>query len=88
MVVRWVKPDDFETIRILQKKFILHGGVIDDLCEIYEKQGKAISAQYHPFEFVLNPQIVKTHFIIKNKIETERELYSKLKKEFSVFFSK
>ena len=70
-----------------QNQFILHGGVIEDLKEIIEKHETRIAGQNLMGQDALDTAMVKEHLKFRDKIETQRQIYADLKKEFFHFLT-
>ena len=71
-----------------QNEFILHGGVIEDLQETIEQHETRIAAQTKTGQDALDTILVKKHLEFRNRMETQRQIYADLKKEFFRFLSR
>lgn len=88
LVTRWATKEVLAQIGYYQSKFILHGGVIDDLLETIEQHEIRIEAQSETTNNVIDTQLSEKHFEFRNRIETQRDIYAELKKSFFVFLEK
>lgn len=81
LVTRWTDKDVLAKLEHYQNEFVLHNSVIEDLQEIIEEHEICIAGQSD----ALDTQLTKKHIEFRNRIETQREIYTKLKKEFFRF---
>ncbi len=88
LVNRWTDKDVLAQLEHYQNEFILHGNVIEDLQETIEKHETRIAGQSKTNTDALDIQSTKEHVEFRNKIETQRHIYSELKKEFFRFLEK
>ena len=88
MVCRWPDKEVLAQLEHYQNEFVLHGGVIDDLQEVIEQHETRIAGQSKTGEDALDTQLVKKHLEFRHKMETQRQIYADLKKEFFRFLSK
>ena len=88
LVARWTNKDVLAKLEHYQNEFILHGGVIQDLQETIEKHETRIAGQSKTGKNALDVHLTKEHVAFRNKIETQRQIYSDLKKEFFRFLEK
>jgi hypothetical protein len=88
LVTRWTKKEVLAQLEHYQNEFILHGGVIEDLQESIEEHETRIAAQSKKSTDVLDVQFAKKHMEFRDRIETQRHIYAKLKKEFFKFLEK
>jgi len=88
LVTHWTNKVELVQLEHYQNEFILHRGVIDDLLETIEKHEIRISGQSKTNTTALDTQLVKKHIELRNSIETQRHLYSELKKGFFRFLEK
>lgn len=88
LITRWANKELLAQIGHYQKQFIFHGGVIEELLEIIERQEMRISAQSEAGKPIWDTQLSKDHFEFRNKMEAQRETYAELKKEFFRFLEK
>ncbi|MFD2914597.1 hypothetical protein [Psychroserpens luteus] len=88
LVTRWTDKDVLAQLEHYQNEFILHGGVIEDLQESIEEHEERIAGQSITGEDAIDVQLAKQHVEFRNKIETQREIYAELKKQFFRFLEK
>ena len=77
LITRWTSKEVLVKLEHYQNEFILHGGVIEDLLEAIEVHGGGRGA--------LDPILFQKHLEFRNKMETQRQIYTDLKKEFFPF---
>ena len=82
LVTRWTNNEVLAQLEHFQNEFILHGRVIDDLLEAIEVHETRIAGQSKTGVDALDTAMVKKHLEFRNKIETQRQIYADLKKEF------
>lgn len=85
LITRWEDKKILEKIADYQKEFIIHGGFIDDLNEIFTEQEEQLSHQYDIGKPDSDMEIIERHWELKNRMNAERETYAKLKKEVFAF---
>ncbi len=88
LVTRYTAKEMLAQLEHYQNEFILHGSVIDDLLEAIEIHEIRIAGHSMKSEDVLDTVLVKKHLEFKNKMETQRQIYADLKKEFFRFLTK
>ena len=88
LVTRWTDKKVLLQLEHYQNQFILHGTVIDKLQEDINMHEVNMTAHYIKGEDVLNHSFVKKHIEFRNLMETQRQIYNDLKKEFFRFLSK
>ena len=88
LVTRWTNKDVLEQLEHYQNEIILHGGIIEDLEESIEKHEIRIAEQSKIVENAIDTELAQKHIKFRNKIETQRHIYSELKKEFFRFLEK
>ncbi len=88
LVTRWTKQEVLKQLEHFQNEFVLHGGVIDDLLETIEKHETRIAAQSKTGVEVMDTQLFKKHLEFRDQMETQRQIYADLKKEFFKFLTK
>jgi hypothetical protein len=86
--MRWTDKEVLAKLEHYQNEFILHDKRIDELQEAIEAHEIRMAALSKAKKDVLDTQLVKKHFEFRNKMETQREIYANLKKEFFRFLSK
>ncbi|MGB5229703.1 MAG: hypothetical protein WBN55_15655 [Eudoraea sp.] len=88
LVNRWTDNNVLAQLEHYQNEFILHGRVIDDLQEAIEQHEIRIAAQTKTGQDALDTILVKKHLEFRNRMETQRQIYADLKKEFFRFLSR
>ncbi|TYB79509.1 hypothetical protein [Bizionia myxarmorum] len=88
LATRWTKKDVLAQLEHYQNEFILHGGVIEDLKETIEEHETRIAGQSKMGEDAIDTELAKRHIEFRNRIETQRHIYSELKKKFFKFLEK
>lgn len=81
LITRWADKNVLEKIKEYQKEFIIHGGCIDDLNEMFTAQEKQLSHQYDTGKPDSDIEIIERHFELKDRMNAERETYAALKNE-------
>ncbi|SRX55777.1 hypothetical protein [Aequorivita sp. CIP111184] len=88
LVNRWTDKDVLAQLEHFQNSFIRHGEVIDKLqhdINVHETNMSSLDAKG---ENSLDRDHVKTHLEFRNRMETQRQIYANLKKDFFQFLSK
>jgi len=85
---RWTDKEVLAQLEHYQNEFILHGSVIDDLQETIEEHEMSIAGHSQKGDESLDLAFTKKHLEFRNKMETQRQIYADLKKEFFRFLSK
>ncbi|ARV15071.1 hypothetical protein [Polaribacter sp. SA4-12] len=88
LVTRWTDKDVLAQLEHYQNEFILHAGVIDDIVEAINKHEMIISKYSEKSYDFMDIYMVKNHLEFRDKMETQRQIYADLKKEFFRFLSK
>ena len=88
LVMRWTDKEVLAKLEHYQNEFILHDKRIAELQAAIEAHEIRMAALSKAKKDVLDTQLVKKHFEFRNKMETQREIYANLKKEFFRFLSK
>jgi hypothetical protein len=88
LVTRWTDKDVLTQLEHFQNEFILHGGVIEDIEETINKHEISISNNSDENHESMNVYMTKNHLELRDKLETQRQVYADLKKEFFKFLSK
>ncbi|KGL64312.1 hypothetical protein [Polaribacter sp. Hel1_85] len=88
LVTRWTDKDVLAKLEHFQNEFVLHNGVIEDLQETIEEHETRIAGQSKKGSNAIDTQLAKKHVEFRNRIETQREIYVKLKKDFFRFLEK
>ncbi|MBT8312932.1 MAG: hypothetical protein KJP26_00600 [Maribacter sp.] len=88
LVMRYTSKEVMVQLEHFQNQIILHGGKIDDLLEDIEKHESQIAGQSMAGKDVLDTVLVKKHLEFRDRMETQRQLYADLKKDFFRFLTK
>jgi len=88
LVTRWTDKEVLAQLEHYQNEFILHDRVIDDMQEAIEQHEIRIAAQTKTGQDALDTILVKKHVEFRNRMETQRQIYADLKKDFFRFLSK
>lgn len=88
LVTRCKDKEVLAKLEHYQNQFILHDGIIDKLQEAIEKHEKRMAGLNLQGKDALDTAMVKNHIEFRNKMETQRQIYADLKKEFFRFLSK
>jgi hypothetical protein len=88
LVTRWTDKEVLAQLEHYQNEFILHDGIIDKLKEAIEVHETRIAGQSQTGQDALDTALVKKHLEFRNKMETQRQIYANLKREFFRFLTK
>lgn len=88
LIQRWTNKEVLVQLEHYQNEFILHEGIIDKLQETIEKHETRIAGQLKSGHDSLDTALTKKHLEFRNQMETQRQIYADLKKEFFHFLSK
>jgi len=88
LVTRWTDKEVLAQLEHYQNEFSLHEGVIEDLLKAIEEHETRIAGQSKEGQDALDTAMIKKHLEFRNKMETQRQIYADLKKEFFRFLSK
>lgn len=88
LIPRWTNKEVLAQLEHYQNEFILHEGIIDKLQETIEKHETRIAAQVNSGRESLDTALTKKHIEFRNQMETQRQIYADLKKDFFRFLSK
>ncbi len=88
LITRWTQKEVLKQLEHFQNEFILHGGVIEDLQETFEKHEASIAAHSKQGNESMDFALVKKHIKFRDRIQTQRLIYADLKKEFFSFLTK
>jgi len=88
LVTRWSDKEVLAQLEHYQNEFILHNGIIDKLKEAIEVHETRIAGQSQTEQDALDTALVKKHLEFRNKMETQRQIYADLKREFFRFLTK
>ncbi|WP_339628559.1 hypothetical protein [uncultured Maribacter sp.] len=88
LIKRWTNKEVLAQLEHYQNEFILHEGIIDKLQETIEKHETRIAGQVNSGQESLDTALTKKHLEFRNQMETQRQIYADLKKDFFRFLSK
>ena len=88
LVSRWTDKSVLAEIEKFQNKFMIQEKEFDSLKDQIAMHEKNMAAHYEKNEDVLNKMFVNQHLDFRKVLETERNLYNDLKKEFFSFLTK
>ncbi|MDO1513927.1 hypothetical protein Q2T41_14795 [Maribacter confluentis] len=88
LIKRWTKKEVLAQLEHYQNEFMLHEGIIDKLQETIEKHETRIAGQSKTSQESMDTLLTKKHIEFRNQMETQRQIYADLKKEFFKFLSK
>ncbi|UAM97641.1 hypothetical protein K8354_15250 [Polaribacter litorisediminis] len=88
LVTRWTDKEVLSQLEHYQNEFIFHGGVIEDLQENIEEHETRIAGQSKTGKNALDVQLTKKHLKCRKDMETQRQIYAELKKDFFRFLTK
>jgi len=87
LAIRWTDKEMLAKLERFQNQFMIQENIIDELEELINLHETNIAEHTKKGEDVLNQQLVKKHMEFRNQMDTQRILYSDLKKEFFRFLS-
>lgn len=85
LVNHYTNKEVLKQLEHFQNEFTLHGDVIEDLLEAIEEHEIRIAAQSKTGLNELDTQMSKKHMEFRKRMETQRDIYAKLKKDFFRF---
>lgn len=85
LITRWATRQELNQIGHYQKEFILHGQTLEDLLEIIYQQENGISANNKASLSSVGVKLSQKHNELRKQMETQRETFGELKKEFFRF---
>lgn len=88
LVTRWTDKEVLAQLEHYQNEFILHGGVIENLQETIEKHETNIAGHSQKGNESMDVALAKKHSEFRYQMETQRQIYADLKKEFFRFLTK
>lgn len=88
LVTRWTDKGVLAQLEHYQNEFILHAGVMEDLQETIEEHETSIAGHSQKNDESMDVAFTKKHLEFRHKMETQRQIYADLKKEFFRFLSK
>ncbi len=88
LINRWTDKKVLTQLEHFQNEFIMHGGVIENLQETIEKHEVSIAGHTQAGHESMDVSLFNNHMEFRKKMETQREIYADLKKDFFRFLSK
>lgn len=88
LVLRWTNKEMLAQLERFQNQFVIQENVINELQELINLHETNIAEHTKKGEDVLTQQLVKKHIEFRNQMDTQRILYSELKRNFFRFLSK
>lgn len=88
LVLRWTDKEVLAQLEQYQNQFMIQKNAIDELEDHIILHETNISEHFKKGEDVLDFQMIKEHTEFRNKMDTQRILYSDLKRNFFRFLSK
>lgn len=88
LITRYTSKEVLEQLEHYQNQFALHNGVIEDLEETIEKHETRIAGQSKTGSDAIDVSLAKTHMDFRDKMQTQRDIYHDLKKDFFKFLGK
>lgn len=88
LVKRWNNKDVLAQLEEFQNKFIIHGEVIDMLQHDINVHETDMAEHSKKGEDVIDRIYAKQHMEFRDRIETQRKIYTELKQSFFRFLSK
>lgn len=88
LVLRWTDKNILIKLEHYQNEFILHEGRIDEFLEGIEIHESRIAGQSKAEENSMDLVLVDKHMEFRNEMQTQREIFHGLKKEFFNFLTK
>ena len=88
LVMRWTDQDVLAEIEKFQNQFMIQEKEFDAIKDQIAMHEKNMAAHYEKNEDVLNKMFVNQHLALREVLETERNLYHNLKKDFFRFMTK
>jgi hypothetical protein len=85
LVNHYTSKEVLKQLEHFQNEFTLHGNIIEDLLEVIEEHEIRIAAQSKTGLNELDTQLSKKHMEFRKRMETQRDIYAKLKKDFFRF---
>ena len=88
LIKRWSSKEVLSQLEHFQNEFLIHGKVINELQETIEKHELRIAEQTKTGHNAMDIDLSKKHVEFRDKIETQRQIYADLKKDFFRFLTK
>ena len=87
LVTRYTRKDMLQQLEHYQNEFILQRKRVSEMLEDIEQHEARIAGQSYAQHEVLDVPMVKKHRIFRTSMDTHREIYQELKKDFFRFLS-
>jgi hypothetical protein len=88
LVTRYTSKEVLKQLEHYQNEFALHSGIIEDFRETIEEHEMSIAGHSKTNKQSMDVTLVKTHMDFREKMETQRQIYGDLKKDFFRFLTK
>lgn len=88
LVVRWTDKDVLKELEHFQNQFIIHSDVIDTLNHDINVHETTLGSDHMLDDAHMSDSHKSSHSGFREKMETQREMYADLKKNFYRFLSK
>ncbi|MCK5402207.1 MAG: hypothetical protein KAJ28_11290 [Flavobacteriaceae bacterium] len=88
LVTRWTDKNMLAQLEQYQNQFIIHAEVIDRMQDDINVHETNIAKHSKKGKDMLDVILVKKHIEFRDRLETQRQIYSELKKGFFRFLSK
>ncbi len=88
LVTRWTDQKVLAELEHFQNEFILHEGRIDEFLEGIETHEHSIAGKSKSGEISMDRIMMKKHLEFREEMETQRQMFQNLKKEFFNFLTK
>jgi hypothetical protein len=88
LVQKWTEVEVLANLDRFQNQFFIHKTKIMEMKERIEAHELNMARHYEANENVMDRFEFKNHLAFREDIETEREMYHELKKEFYKFLTK
>jgi len=88
LVMRWTDRGVLAEIEKFQNQFMIQEKEFDSIENQISMHEKNMAGHYEKDEDVLNKMFVDQHLTLREVMETERNLYNSLKKDFFRFMTK
>lgn len=87
LITRYTLRDMLQQLEHFQNEFILHRKRIGEMLEDIEQHEARIAGQSYAQQEVLDVPMAKKHKVFRTSMDTQREIYKELKKDFFRFLS-
>ncbi|MBT8264816.1 MAG: hypothetical protein HKN52_02590, partial [Eudoraea sp.] len=88
LVQKWTEVEVLASLDHFQNQFLIHRTKIMEMKERIEMHELNMSRHYEANENVMDRFELKNHIALRERMETERQMYHELKKEFYAFLTK